>query len=136
MVPVAVIELDEAHAALRQPAREQAVRGEGAVARLATVGVEDVLRLLRDVHQIRRTRLHPEGELVLRQPRRDLRIVDDLVAEPVEPAHGVDDGTLAGSLLDMATAVRNGVREIGMPASPDKVWNAIIEGVDASRKTR
>ena len=30
----------------------------------------------------------------------------------------------------------HGVREIGMPASPDKVWNAIIEGVDASRKTR
>ena len=40
MVPVLVIELDEPHAALGQPAGQQAVRGERAVARLAAVELE------------------------------------------------------------------------------------------------
>ena len=46
MVPVAVIELDEAHAALGQPAGQQAVRGERAVAALGAVQVETSLRLV------------------------------------------------------------------------------------------
>ena len=40
MIPVAVIELDEAHAALGQPPRQQAVGGERAVAALGAVQVE------------------------------------------------------------------------------------------------
>ena len=47
MVPVLVIELDEPHAALGQPAGEQAVRGERAVARLAAVELETFCRLRR-----------------------------------------------------------------------------------------
>ena len=41
VVPVLVVELDEAHAALGQPAGEQAVRGERSVARLAAVEFAD-----------------------------------------------------------------------------------------------
>ena len=77
VVPVAVIELDEAHAALGQPPGQQAVGGEGAVAALGAVQVEDLLRLVGEVHQVRHAGLHAEGHLVLRDARGDLRIVDD-----------------------------------------------------------
>ena len=40
VVPVLVVELDEAHAALGQPAGEQAVAGKGTIARLAAVELE------------------------------------------------------------------------------------------------
>ena len=78
VVPVAVIELDEPDAALGQAAGQQAVRGEGAVAPLGAVEVEDVLRLVRDVHQLGDARLHPEGRLVGADPGGDLGVVDDL----------------------------------------------------------
>ena len=45
MVPVLVVKLDEAHAALGQPAGEQAIGGERAIARLAAVEFERLLRL-------------------------------------------------------------------------------------------
>ena len=49
MVPVAMVELDEAHAALGQPPRQQAVVGERAgLARVRAVEVETCSRLLRD----------------------------------------------------------------------------------------
>ena len=43
VVPVAVVELDEAHAALGQAAGQQAVRGERAVGALGAVQLQDVL---------------------------------------------------------------------------------------------
>src|SRR5207248_9155534 len=46
VVPVLVIKLDEAHAALGQTAGQQAVGGERTVARLAAVEIEHVLRFL------------------------------------------------------------------------------------------
>ena len=46
MVPIAVIELNEADAALRQPAGQQAVGGELSIAPLRAVQVEDVFRLV------------------------------------------------------------------------------------------
>ena len=53
VVPVAVIELDEPHAALGQPPGQQAVGGERAVAPFRAVQIENVRRLVRDVHQLR-----------------------------------------------------------------------------------
>ena len=75
MVPVAVVELDEAHAALGQPPRQQAVRGERAVARLRAVHLQHVLRLLAHVHQVGHAGLHLERHLVLRDARQDLGIL-------------------------------------------------------------
>ena len=48
LVPAAMIELDEAHVALGQPAREQAIRREGAgLPRFRTVHLERAVRFLR-----------------------------------------------------------------------------------------
>ena len=77
VVPVLVIQLNEPHAALGQAPGQQAVRGEGAVAGLAAVQIQDVLGLLAGVHQIGNAGLHLEGHLVLRDPRGDFRIVHD-----------------------------------------------------------
>ena len=75
MIPVAMIELDEAHAALGQPARQQAVRSEGAIAGLRRRRRRAPLRFLAHVHQVGHARLHPERHLVLRDAGLDLGIV-------------------------------------------------------------
>ena len=82
-VPAAVIELDEAHAALDEPAREQAVVGERHLARLGAVHLVDLPRLVRDVGQLRDARLHPVRQLVRRDARRRLRIAASLVLQRV-----------------------------------------------------
>ena len=57
LVPAHVIELDEAHAALGQAARQQAVGGVGAgLARIGAVEVEGGCRFLREVGQLRARR--------------------------------------------------------------------------------
>ena len=90
MVPVAVIELNEPHAALGQPPGQQAVGGERAVAPLRAVQLEHVRRLVRDVHQLRHARLHAKRHFVLADARGDFRIVDRLVVQPIERLHAVD----------------------------------------------
>ena len=74
MVPVAVIKLNEPHAALGQPAGQQAVGRERAVGPLRAVQVEHVLRLVRNIDQLRHAGLHLERQLVLGDPRGDFRI--------------------------------------------------------------
>ena len=78
MVPVAMEELDEAHAALRQPPRQQAIRREGARAScILSVKVERcVARLFGKIGQLRHRRLHAKRHLILRDARRDFRIAD------------------------------------------------------------
>ena len=81
LIPALVIELDEPDAALRQPARQQAVRGERA--RLARVGAVERQRLLRFVGEVRHLgdgRLHAKRHLVLRDARLDLGIADRAAA--------------------------------------------------------
>ena len=90
MVPVAVIKLDETHAALRQSPREQAVRRERAIARFAPVGVEHVLRLVCHVHEAGHRRLHLEGQLVLRDARGQLRVIVHDLLRAVQRLHGRD----------------------------------------------
>ena len=75
LIPAAMIELDEAHVALGEPPRQQAVGGVRArLARLRAVHLEDRVGLLRQIHQVRHGRLHPVRHLVLRDARFDLRI--------------------------------------------------------------
>ena len=77
LVPAHVIELDEAHAALGQPAGQQAVGGVGAgLARIGAVQLEGGRRLLREVGQLRHGRLHAVRHLVLRDARGDLRVAE------------------------------------------------------------
>ena len=74
VVPAAVVELHKAHAALHEPARQEAVVGEGALAGLHAVHPLDRLRLPRDVRQLGDARLHAEGHLVGRDAGVDLGI--------------------------------------------------------------
>jgi hypothetical protein len=106
MVPVFVIELDETRAALRKTTREQAVRGEGAIARLAAVKLQRLRAFLAHVHQIRHAGLHLEGHLILRDACGDLWIIHECVVLLVECV----DGRHIGSLAITRDAVR--VREI------------------------
>ncbi len=81
MVPVAMIELNEPDAAFGQSAGQQAVRGERAVASFGAVHVENVPRLVADIHQVRHAGLHAEGHFVLTDPRGNLGIAARLRSE-------------------------------------------------------
>ena len=84
MIPAAMIELNEADAALGQPPREQAVGGKRAgLARLRPVHLEDRVGLLREIRQLGHRRLHPVRHLVLRDARLDLRIAGRVVLHRV-----------------------------------------------------
>ena len=54
LIPGLVIELHEAHAALDQSPRQQTVVRKRRLARLGAVHLQDVLRFLGKVHQLRR----------------------------------------------------------------------------------
>ena len=95
VVPVAVVELDEPDPALGQPAGQQAIGRERAVAALGAVEVEHVPRLAREVHQLGDAGLHPEGGLVAADPGGDLGVGRLLLLELVEPLDGVDHVALA-----------------------------------------
>ena len=75
LIPAGVHQLHEAHAALDQAARQQAVAGERAVAmHVRAVHLQNGLRLFRDVEQVRHAGLHFVRHLVLRDARLDLRV--------------------------------------------------------------
>ena len=57
---------------------------------IGPIHVEDVLRLVGEIGQLRHTRLHAVGHLVLRNARLNLRIGDVLVVFPVERRDIVD----------------------------------------------
>ena len=91
LVPAAMEELDEAHAALGQPAGQQAVGGEGAgLARVGAVQGEGVRGLAREVGQLGHRGLHPVGQLVLGDPRGDLGVAELVVPDLVEPGQVVE----------------------------------------------
>ena len=107
LVPAAFIKLDEAHAALSQPARQQAIRGVGAgLARIRSVQVEDALRLFRQIHQLRHRRLHAIRHLVLRDARLNFGIAVRLGVHLVQlrdsvehaPARGFVDAGRVGQI--------------------------------------
>ena len=100
VIPRAVVELDEAHATLGEAAREQAVRGEGAVAgSLHAIHFEHLFRLLREIGELGDGSLHLERHLVLRDARLDFRIDPLGGKDAVEPLHFLDDLPL-GALAD------------------------------------
>ena len=94
MVPVLVIKLDEPHAPFGKSPGQQAVGGKGAVAWLAAVELERLRALVLHVHQFRHARLHLEGHLILRDPRRDLGVAGERVVLGIEQVDRVNVGAL------------------------------------------
>src|SRR5262249_25952100 len=125
VVPVAVIELDEAHAALGQPAGQQTVGGKGAVRPLGSIQVENFRRLVAEVHQVRHAGLHAERHLVLADAGGDLRIVDDAVVHAVELLHGGDDIVLliqpdAAGIADVKNWIAGGTQVYALKLAGQK----------------
>ena len=79
LVPAAMEQLNKAHAAFRQAARQNAICGKRArLARVGTVTLEHRLRLFRQICQFGHGRLHAKRHLVLRYACVDLRIAEGL----------------------------------------------------------
>ncbi len=95
MVPIGVIKLHESHAALDESPREQAVVGEGRLARLGTIHVERLFGLVFDARQFGSRRLHRERHLVGLNASCDLRIADISEPQIVELSQRVDEVGLA-----------------------------------------
>jgi hypothetical protein len=52
VIPPAVVELDEAHTAFGEPSRQEAIRCVRAVSRSGAVHVENLARLIGDIHEL------------------------------------------------------------------------------------
>lgn len=97
MVPIAVIELDEAGAAFGQAAGEQAIGGERAVAGLAAVHGEGFGTFVGEIHEAGHAGLHAEGHFVLGDPGVDFGVVDEGLVVAVELEDGLQVGFLSGA---------------------------------------
>ena len=97
VIPVAMVELDEAAAAFGQTTREQAVGREGAVAGLAAVEGEGLGGFARDVHEAGHAGLHPERHLILGDAGGDLSVADFAGADLVEAVDCFDVALLRGT---------------------------------------
>src|SRR5439155_1111470 len=90
-VPVVVVDLDEAHAALDHAAAHQHRVSEGArPARVLAVQAERRFRLAGQVGQLRHAGLHAEGHLVLLDARVRLGVADGAVGHLVELPQAVE----------------------------------------------
>ena len=83
MIPATVVKLDETHATLSESTGEQAVAGVAAVAAFGAVHVDNVLRLVGDIHQLRHARLHAKRHLILGDASLDLRVAKLFVRQLV-----------------------------------------------------
>ena len=94
VIPIAVVELDKTYAALRETAREQAVRGKRTVARRAAVECQGARVLAAQIRQLGHARLHLERHLILRDAGRDLGVVHEGVVLAVQRRDRLHVGTL------------------------------------------
>ncbi len=84
LIPAAMVQLDEAHAALGQAPGQQTIRRIRArLARVRAVQIKNVFRLAGSVHQLRHRGLHAVRHLRLLNARQDFRIAQPLVMLPV-----------------------------------------------------
>ena len=93
------------------------------LARLGAVHVERLLRLLREVHQLRRARLHPVGHLVRVDARRDLR-----VADRVRAASRSACGSRRASRAASSASTPAGVREVQHRVALAAERHALVDG--------
>ena len=141
LIPAAMEELDESHAPLGQPARQQAIGGKGpGSSHFGPVHLQDRIGLVREVGQLGDRGLHPEGQLVLRDPRDDLGIADVAVIDRVEPGQVVEHpppgrGRDAGRIGEIQDRVADRselhalVRGRQEAAAPEPVVQRLVVGV-------
>ena len=85
VVPVAVIELDEAHAFLGESAGEEGIAGERARSiHVRSVAFHDRLAFAGEVHELRDAGLHTVGHLGLADAGRDLRVAGGGEVEAIQ----------------------------------------------------
>ena len=85
LIPARMVKLDEANAALREPSSHEAIGGEGSrFSGFLSVFLVDVVRLRREVGNLRNRGLHFEGHLVLGNPIFDRRVGVFLQLGPVK----------------------------------------------------
>ena len=111
LVPAAVEDLHEAHAALDQAARREAAVGERpAVAGIRAVQVERRVGLLGEVGQLGHRGLHAEGHLILLEARGGLGVAGGLVGHLVELGEAVEHLAARGAAHAVGVAqVEHGV---------------------------
>jgi len=90
-----MIHLNETHAPLGEPARQQAVGGKSAVASFGAVHFQDVLRFAGKVSQFRHAALHAKRQLVLADAGGNFRVIDDLIELVVQFLHALNHFGLA-----------------------------------------
>ena len=91
VVPVVVVDLDEAHATFDEATSHQDAVGEAAaLTGFLAVEFEDVFRLLGEVGQFGHRGLHAEGHLILLDTGVGLRVTYRLVVEAIELVDAVD----------------------------------------------
>lgn len=95
VVPSAVVKLDEAYASLSQSPCEQAVEPEAAISPFDSVGIENMLGLVRYVDEIWHAGLHAKSHFVLGDSGRNFIVFDGVVVEAVEGLDGFDNIALA-----------------------------------------
>src|SRR4051812_9525484 len=89
-VPTPIVELHKADAAFAEPARQEAIVGEGILARLRTVQGAGLFSLARDIRRLGHAHLHAKGELVLRDACLRFRIAKLFTSLLVDRIDGVD----------------------------------------------
>ena len=89
-VPAFVIDVDEPHAALDHPPRQQAGPGERGFVRIGAVHRQGRLALALQVHQLGGGGLQPEGHLVGGDAGGDLGVADGLEPPAVQRADQVE----------------------------------------------
>ena len=111
VIPVAVVELDEADAFLGEPSGEQGIAGERTGRRdVGPVAVHDRLALAREVHEIGHAGLHAVGHLGLADAGGDLRVAGLGEIESIERVGALEQGLalLAGETLRV-TEIKHGL---------------------------
>ena len=97
LIPAAMEDLHHPHAPLHEPPGEQETVGERPrLLHVVAIHLERGLALVGDVDEVRHARLHPEGHLVLRDPRLDLRVGIPLEAAGIQFAERVERAAAAG----------------------------------------
>ena len=113
---------DEPDAPLEQPAGQQAGIGERRLARLGAVHLEDVPRLVGDLHQRRALGLHAEGHLEGVDPRGDLGVAGGVELHLVQLADSIE-----AVALEFASTPR-GVGEIQHRVAAGAELDALVDG--------
>ena len=96
LIPAAVIELNEAHAAFGEAPREDAIGRVGSgLLRFGAVALERAGRLLRQIRQFGNGGLHAKGHFVLLDAGPDPGILIVVEFQPVERGEVVEHGAAA-----------------------------------------